>query len=100
MIDWNASAREIDAVHAEPIAYTGAGLSAAPITAIYYNVAADAFMGAGASARRIWFEVRYEKLPARPAKGDGIVHAGNSWRVNDIAERDDIAAWELTVERG
>ncbi|MDZ7894178.1 MAG: hypothetical protein U5M50_03970 [Sphingobium sp.] len=99
MTDWAASAREIDAAFAEPIAYTGAALTNAPLTAIYNNVPASEFMGPGATARRVWFEIRYDKLPMRPAKGHRIAHATGDWAVIDITDRDDIAAWELTVER-
>lgn len=89
----------IHAAFADPVIYTGAGLSAAPITAIISDVSADAFLGAGASARHISFEVQESDLPSPPGKGDLIVHEGVSWSVIDIVRRRDVAAWSLSVEK-
>lgn len=89
----------IHAAFADPVIYTGAGLSAAPITAVFSDVPADAFLGAGASARHISFELRASDLPSAPGKGDLIVHDGVTWSVIDIVRRRDIAAWSLSVEK-
>ena len=56
------------AAYADPIIYTGAGLDGATITGTKYDVAADAFQGAGSTARRVWFEVQQGDLPQAPAK--------------------------------
>lgn len=83
----------------EPIFYTGAGLTRASILAIKSDVAADAFQGSGATARRISFEVAQAAIPGRPSKKDEIEHGGVLWLVNDITQRDDVGAWELVVVR-
>jgi hypothetical protein len=93
---------EIAAIHAafaEPVTYTGAGLAGATIAAIKSDEPGDPFQGPGSTVRKIGFEVRQAVLPAAPAKGNIIVHAGTSWRVIDITRRDDVAAWGLIVER-
>ncbi|MBP6031258.1 MAG: hypothetical protein KA533_07505 [Sphingobium sp.] len=89
----------IHAAFADPVVYTGAGLTAAPLTAICSDVPADAFLGAGATARHISFEFRASDLPSAPGKGDIIVHDGVNWSVIDIVRRRDIAAWSLSVEK-
>lgn len=102
---WTAAARRIHASAADPVLYTGAGLDSAAITGTKYDVAADAFRGAGSTARRVWFEIQQSDLPQAPAKRNIIRHtdpmtgATTNWAVIDIARRDDIGAWDLTVEK-
>lgn len=83
---------------AEPIVYTGAGLSGAGITGIFADVPADSFTGPGQSARHCSFELRKIDLPQRPANGDTLVHDGLDWTVIDVIDRRDVAAWVVTVE--
>lgn len=88
----------IHGAFADPVIYTGAGLSGAGISAIFADVPADAFTGPGASARHCSFELRKIDLPQRPANGDRLVHHGINWTVIDVVDRRDIAAWVVTVE--
>lgn len=102
---WTTAASGIHAAAADPIIYTGAGLDGAGITGTKYDVPADAFQGAGSTARRVWFEVRQGDLPQAPGKKNSIRHtdqmtgATTLWSVIDITRRDDIGAWDLTVEK-
>ena len=89
----------IHRVMADPITYTGAGLDAAPITAIHSDIEAGPFPGAGATARKTCFEIQRTDLPGTPAKGDIIVHETGRWRVINRDTLDDPGAWQLTVER-
>ena len=104
MTDWAGSATDIHRAFADPIIYTGAGLDNAAITGTKCNEAAGSFQGAGATARHIWFEVRKVDLPEEPGLRDTIVHTDpmtgktTTWGVIDVASRDDIGAWELSVE--
>lgn len=105
MTAFSDAAADLCRAFADPILYTGAGLTGAGITAIKYDVAADAFQGAGATARHVWFEVPRALLPGQPVKGDSIVHIDpmtgltTAWRVIERKQRDDIGAWDLTVEK-
>lgn len=92
----------LGAIHrtlADPITYTGAGLAAAPITAIYSDVEAGPFPGPGSTARKTSFEVQRADLPGLPKKGDAIAHETGNWLVINIDRLRDIDAWLLTVER-
>lgn len=99
MPDFSGDIGDIHAAFADPVTYTGAGLAAGAMTAVYSEFAAPDFMGPGNTARRIWFEVQIVDLPEAPAKGDVIVHKDVAWRVIDMVRRDDIGAYDLTVER-
>ena len=93
---------DIHGAFAAPIAYSGAGIAGAQgqITGIRCDVAGEQFQGHGRTVRHVWFEIRQADLPRRPRKGDGIVEAdGAAWSVIDITDRDDVGAWEVTVER-
>lgn len=98
-----AHPEELAAIHAEfadPVVYTGAGLPGpTPITAIFNDEPAETFMGAGATARKVSFEVQIADLPDEPGKADTILHDGTLWRVIDVTRRRDIAAWALVVEK-
>ena len=92
---------ELDAIHAEfaePITYTGAGLTAEPITAIPSETDAGTFLGPGKTAKRMTFEIRIVDLPGRPRKGDRIVHETGNWTVIEPDRHRSIDAWILTVE--
>lgn len=92
---------ELAAIHAEfadPILYTGAGLDAGELPAIFSDEPAAVFQGAGATARMCSFEIRWGDLPGTPAKGDTIVHDGVSWIVIDRTNRRDVRAWVLYAE--
>lgn len=93
-----AALAAIRGAYEEPIIYTGAGLTAAPIKAIPSDSAALPFQGPGATVREVSFEIAQAALPADPDKGNTIVHGANTWRVNDITRRDDAASWVLVVE--
>lgn len=103
MTDWAAQAQGIHAAFADPITYDGAGLSAEPISATKCDSAGEAYQGLGATLRHIWFEVRKADLPQEPGR-DTIIHTDRmtgvttTWTVIDKVSRDDIGAWELTVE--
>lgn len=105
MSDFSDAAADLHEAFADPIIYTGAGLDGAAITGTKYDVPADAFQGAGSTARRVWFEVQQGDLPQLPGKRNSIRHVDpmtggdTKWSVIDIARRDDIGAWDLTVEK-
>lgn len=80
------------------VAYTGAGLAGENVSAVKSDVAADEFPGPGATARHISFEIGKALLPERPAKRDVIVDAAGRWSVIEVASRDDVSAWVLSVE--
>jgi len=99
MPDFSGEIDDIHAAFADPVTYTGAGLVAAAITAVYFEEPAPAFQGAGATARRVWFEVRISDLPEEPARGDVIMHNGLEWRVNDFVRVEDLGHFQMNVER-
>ncbi|WP_122927938.1 hypothetical protein [Sphingobium sp. LF-16] len=104
MTDWAAEAARLHAAFADPILYTGSGLVEESITGTKCDQSGDAFQGAGATIRHVWFEVQMADFPNAPGKGDRIVHtdrmtgATTEWEVIDRVDRADIGAWELTVE--
>ena len=98
MIDWAAAAASIHAAFAEPILYSGAGLSDAEITAVPSDLAAPAFEGAGSTLRTLTFEIPKSLLPLRPRKGDQIRWNSDAYIVDDITERTDVFAWVLGVQ--
>lgn len=103
MSEFSDAAADLHAAFADPILYTGAGLNGASITGTKYDVAGAAFQGDGETARHVWFEIQQHDLPQEPGR-DKIVHldpmTGQTtvWRVTDKKRRDDIGAWDLTVE--
>lgn len=97
----DAAAARLHARMAKPVAYTGAGLTGDIVAAVKADVSAQSFDRSGQSLREASFEVRKEALPADPGKGNLIAEnsgAGRIWSVIDVAERDDVDAWLLTVE--
>lgn len=89
----------IRALYEQPVTYTGAGLDGATIGAIPSDTSAPPFQGAGSTLRSLTFEISYSALPERPRKGNVIGgYAGKDWTVDDITERDDLAAWVLGVQ--
>lgn len=101
-------ARAIHDAFADPITYTGGGLSGAEITAVRGDEEADPFQGPGSTLRRVWFEVMQSDLSSDPANDDAIDEldgvggspiSGRSWTVINVMRRDDVFAWRLTVTR-
>jgi hypothetical protein len=88
----------IHRVMADPITYTGAGLTAGAITGIHSEVPADQFAGPGNTAKHVTFEIPFELLPGMPAKGDRIVHATGAWKVIERDRAHGADAWLLSVE--
>ena len=103
MIDWAAQAQGIHAAFADPIVYDGAGLVGATISGTKCDASGETYQGAGDTLRHTWFEVRKKDLPQEPGR-DTITHTDRmtgvttAWTVIDKVSRDDIGAWELTVE--
>jgi hypothetical protein len=95
-----AALAAIRSAYGEPVAYTGAGVVEAPLTAVRSEVPADEFQGWAGKARRVSFEIAQADLPEQPRKNDVIAYAGGDWRVIDVNRRDDVEAWVLFVERG
>lgn len=97
---WDAAGAGIDRVFADPtdIIYTGAGLTASPVSAIRNDEPAPDFAGPGQSARTIGYEVAIAALPSRPSKSDYFTHRGRKWRVIDITTRDEIGKYALIVQ--
>jgi len=90
----------IDRVFGESVGYDGAGLAEpTDIMVIWSDVAGEPFMGAGATVRTVFCEIRKEKLPGRPTKTDVITRDGVLWSPIDIRDADDVSAWVLIVER-
>lgn len=97
---FDAASAAIDAVFEEPVVYTGGGLpAAATVPVIWIEDPAPAFMGAGATARKVSCEIRQAGLPSRPAKADRIARAGRVWAPIDVTDLDDIGKWLVTLER-
>lgn len=94
-----AALAAVRAAYEEPVLYTGLGLDSEPIEAIPSFEEAPAFEGAGSTLRTVTFEISYTYLPGKPRKKDLIVHGVNIWKVDDVTERDDIAAWVVVVQK-
>jgi hypothetical protein len=96
---WATAGAAIDAAFAdpEPLIYTGAGLTAEPISAIRSDTPAPDFQGPGNTLRSIVYEVDQADLPDRPSKTDRFEHRERRWRVDNVVKRDDVGKWELTV---
>lgn len=86
----------IHAQFADPITYTGAGLNAGEITAIFSDFEDGADMR---TLRRVTFEIPFADLPSAPGKGNLIEHESGRWSVIDIERRRDVKAFVLTVEK-
>lgn len=99
---WATAGAAIDAAFADPeqIIYTGAGLTAKPISAIRSDDAAPTFPGPGATLRRVSYEVSKSDLPATPSKKNTFTHRGIVWLVEEITSRDEVGKWELVVVDG
>lgn len=97
---WDTAGAAIDRVFADPapIIYTGAGLTASPVSAIRTDDPAPEFTGPGQSARTIGYEVAIAALPNKPSKSDYFAHRGRKWRVIDITTRDEISKYVLIVQ--
>ena len=95
-----AALAAIRAENEAEITYNGAGLTDAPIMAIFTDAAGLAFQGPGATVRQTNFEIAQAALPQRPRKGNTILQGdgGRNWKVIDITKRDDVSAWVLIVE--
>lgn len=97
----SAESDALAAIHgafADPITYTGAGLTEGAITAVYSDVAADPFGPTKAAERHVTFEIPAALLPSDPDKGNLIVHSTGNWSVIDVVKRRDIGCWVLGVE--
>lgn len=94
-----SDAAELAAIHAEfaePVIYTGAGLTDSPITAIPSDFEDD---GMTRTVRRRTYEIQFAELPGEPGKADHIVHDGETWSVIDKERHRDVQAWVLSVEK-
>lgn len=100
MTIWDTAGAAIDSVFADPAAiiYTGAGLAAAPVSAIRSDQPAPDFAGPGQTARTIGYEVAITALPNKPSKSDYFTHRSRKWRVIDITTRDEIGKYVLIVQ--
>jgi len=96
-----AALAAIRAAFAEPVRYEPGGLAAAidDLPVIWSDVPGDAFQGAGNTTRTITAEIERASVPARPTKATRITRKAITWRVIEVADRDDIAAWVVTLER-
>jgi hypothetical protein len=81
----------------EPIIYTQAGVVIGQIRAIRSDDAAPNFQGAGASLRKVTYEVRKRDLPAEPSKRDTFTHRGRKWSIAERISLDELDAWQLIV---
>lgn len=100
MSPFAAASAAIDAAFGEPVVYTGGGLpDAGTISVIWIEDPAPAFMGPGATARKVSCEIRQADLPKRPAKADRIARGDRVWAPNDVTDLDDIGKWLVTLER-
>jgi len=96
---WSDAGAIIDAQFADddPIIYTGAGLTAEPVEAIWSDVPAVEFEGPGATLRKVTYEIAIGDLPQAPRKTNTFIHRDRSWSPEDITRRDDIGKWQLVV---
>jgi len=96
--DEEAALADIRAAFSETVIYTGGGLIAQEIPAVRMEDGAPAFQGAGATLRKITFEIAQADLPEEPRKGDLLTSDGVELKVIDRTRRDDVAAWWLVVQ--
>ncbi|MCK0533406.1 hypothetical protein [Sphingobium agri] len=94
-----AALADIHAAFSGSVAYTGAGLIGAAIAAVRMEDTAPPFQGAGATLRKVWYEIMQDVLPSEPRKGDQIVDGGAERKVIDVTRRDDLAAWWVVVQK-
>lgn len=81
----------------DPILYTGQGVIAEPLRAIYSEEEAPDFQGQGRSLRTVRFEIGRDELAFRPRKGDRVEHLGIVWTVDDVTTHSDVDAWLVVV---
>lgn len=104
MIDIPGGAGDLADIHAAfaaPVNFERAGIAGATVVdAVAADMPGDPFTGPGQTLRRKTFTLRQSALPQRPGKNDVIEEAGGArWKVIEITDRDDVAEWDLTVER-
>lgn len=108
MTAWLDSDNYAAAIHASfalPVLYTPHGGIGIPITAVFSDIGAPNFNGPGATVRTITWEVLQSDV-GQPDKGDVITGGDDlplrlrgDWSVEDVTRRDDVASWELIVEK-
>jgi hypothetical protein len=96
---WDDASAAIDAEFSDPtpVIYTGAGLDAEEVEAIWSDVPGEAFAGPGRTLRTVTYEFPQSAFPEEPRKTDTFTHRGRVWKVEDRTQRDDIGKWELVV---
>jgi hypothetical protein len=98
---WSDAGAIIDAQfadEAEPnIIYTGGGLTAEEIPAIWSDVPAPGFEGPGSTLRTVIYEVPQSSFTEEPENDDTFTHRTRRWSVENVTRRDDIGKWELIV---
>jgi hypothetical protein len=95
-----AALASIDAVFEETVIYTGGGLTVpTPIPVVWSDMPGESFQGAGNTTRTITAEIRYSLLAQRPAKADRIARDGKLWKPIQVADRDEMARWVVTLEQ-
>ena len=86
---------------AEPVRYWPGGAAPAidGLGVIWSDGSAPPFQGPDDTTRRVRVEIRRGSVPARPTKATRIERGGVTWKVNGVTDRDDVDAWEATLER-
>lgn len=92
-----AALADIHAAFAQPVTWRQDG-TIVDVSAVLFNGHGDDPIGVGMSVRRRGYEVRKADLPFDPRSGDNITDSGQQWRVIDVMEYDEAAAWRVHVE--
>jgi hypothetical protein len=92
----------LQAIHdafAVPVEWTQGSTVVSDISAIAFHDPGDDPIGVGRSVRQKGFEARKSDLPFEPALDDQIDDAGVIWRVIDVMDYEEAAAWRVMVEK-
>ena len=97
----DAALAAIHAAFAAPVRFTRAedGHTTEALPAVRSDRTEEFGSDYGRTTRRVIFEIRQSALLVEPRKGDQISDGNKIWRVIQCIARDDVAAWECTVER-
>lgn len=75
------------------------GLSSPGLTAVLFHGESDMPFATGKSAKVRGYELRMDDLPFRPANGDEIEDDAGVWRVIDVEDYEEAAAFRVRLAR-
>lgn len=89
----------INAAFAGPVTYAQGATVLADVPAIPMNNAGAGLFGDGGNIRQRGYEIQWADLPGlTPVNGDLITDDGQQWRVLEVINYREAAAWRLPVE--